>query len=170
MDALALWDEQYAVLQTLGFTFRELPFTDNYRKLFGAAILVRREYLAKHRAQVVGFCRAIAKATIFGMANPEGAVKVNWQVFPESKPKGVDEAKALHDAVFVFKRRAAKWDPNLGGDKRWGGMTAEEWKAFLAFLNLEGKVDVAKIYTTELLDEVNRFDKTKIQERARAYR
>jgi NitT/TauT family transport system substrate-binding protein len=170
VDALALWDEQYAILQTLGLNFRELPFTENYRKLSGAGVLVRRDYLAKNRAQVLRFCRAIARATIFGLTNPEAAVKVNWDVFPESKPKGVEEAKALRDAVFVFKRRAAKWDPNLGGDKRWGGMTAEEWKAYLTFLNLEGKVDLSKIYTTDLLDEVNRFDKGKVQEQARAYR
>ena len=170
VDALALWDEQYAVLQTLGLAFRELPFTENYRKLSGAGVLVRRDYLAKNRAQVVRFCRAIAKATVFGLTNPEATVKVNWEVFPESKPKGVDEAKALRDAIFVLKRRAAKWDPNLGGDKRWGGMTADEWKAYLTFLDLEGKVDLSKIYATELLDEVNRFDKAKIQERARTYR
>jgi NitT/TauT family transport system substrate-binding protein len=170
VDALALWDEQYAILQTIGLNFRELPFTENYRKLSGAGVLVRRDYLAKNRVQVLRFCRAIARATIFGLTNPEAAVKVNWEVFPESKPKGVEEAKALRDAIFVFKRRAAKWDPNLGGDKRWGGMTAEEWKAYLTFLNLEGKVDLSKIYTTDLLDEVNRFDKGKVQEQARAYR
>lgn len=170
VDALALWDEQYAILQTLGLPFRELPFTENYRKLSGAGILVRRDYLAKNRAQVVGFCRAIAKATVFGMANPEAAVKINWEVFPESKPKGVDEAKALGDAIFVLKRRAAKWDPNLGADKRLGATTADEWRAYLTFLNLEGKVDVSKIYSLDLIDEVNRFDKAKIEERARAYR
>ena len=170
VDALALWDEQYAILQTLGLNFRELPFTENYRKLSGAGVLVRRDYLAKNRAQVARFCRAIARATVFGLANPEAAVKINWEVFPESKPKGVDEAKALRDAVFVLKRRAAKWDPNLGGDKRWGGMTAEEWKAYLTFFNVEGKVDLSKIYTTELLDEANRFDKAKTEERARAFR
>ncbi len=170
VDALALWDEQYALLQTLGFTFRELPFTENYRKLFGAGILVRRGYLAKHRAQVIGFCRAIAKATTFGLANPEAAVKINWEIFPESKPKGVDEAKALRDAIFVFNRRAAKWDPNLGQDKRLGATTLDEWKAYVSFLNLAGKVDPPKLFTPELIDEINRFDRAKVQEQARAYR
>lgn len=170
VDALALWDEQYAIMQTLGFAFSELPFTENYRKLSGAGILVRRDYLARNRARVIGFCRAIAKATVFGMANPEAAVKINWEVFPESKPKGVDEAKALRDAIFVFKRRAAKWDPNLGQDKRLGATTPEEWRAYLTFLNLEGKVDISKIYALDLIDQANRFDKARIEERARAYR
>jgi len=170
VDALALWDEQYAIMQTLGFAFNELAFTENYRKLSGAGILVRRDYLARNRARVIGFCRAIAKATVFGMANPEAAVKINWEVFPESKPKGVDEAKALRDAIFVFKRRAAKWDPNLGQDKRLGATTPEEWRAYLTFLNLEGKVDITRIYALDLIDEVNRFDKAKVQEQARAYR
>ena len=170
VDALSLWDEQYAILETLGIKFRELPFTETYRKLFSAGILVRREYLAKNRSQVVGFARAFAKAQMFGMANPEAAVKINWEVFPESKPKGVDEARALRDGTFVFKRRAAKWDPSLGGDSRMGAMTAEEWKAWVPFLGLEGKIDIAKYYTAELIDEINRFDRNKVLDQARTYR
>ncbi len=170
MDALSLWDEQYAILETLGLKFRELPFTENYRKLFSAGILVRREYLAKHRSQVVGFARAFAKAQTFGLANPEAAVKINWDIFPESKPKGVDDAKALRDGTFVLKRRAAKWDPSLGVDNRMGAMTAEEWRTWLPFLGLEGKIDVGKYYTLELIDEINRFDRAKVREQAGAYR
>jgi NitT/TauT family transport system substrate-binding protein len=36
---------------------------------------------------------------IFAMANPEAAVRILWEIFPQTKPTGIDEVTALTNEV-----------------------------------------------------------------------
>ena len=56
---------------------------------------------------LVGFGRAIAKATVFCEANREACVKLFWKEYPNTKPSG-DEAKVLADGVKYFPARFDK--------------------------------------------------------------
>lgn len=48
-------------------------------------------------------------------------------------------------------------------DKRFGAMNADEWRAQLKFLGLEGTVpSVDPIFTADILDDVNNFDRDKV--------
>ena len=44
-----------------------------------------------------GLARAYAKGTIFTIANPEAAVRIVYEVFPQTKPTGKDEATAVRE-------------------------------------------------------------------------
>ena len=41
---------------------------------------------------LAGVARGIAKATVFGLANPEAAVRIHWKLYPASKPQSGDDA------------------------------------------------------------------------------
>jgi len=118
----------------------------------------------------VRFFRAMAMGTVFSYANPDLAIRLHWEIYPESKPKGKSDADAFAEAKKVVDSRKDKWFPGpWQADKRMGAMTLEEWQAQVAFAGLEGQVkDVSTVFTTELLDEINRFDRKAIEEKARS--
>ena len=43
--------------------------------------------------------RGYAMGTVFAMANPEAAIRILWEVFPQTKATGKDEATAMKDDV-----------------------------------------------------------------------
>jgi len=169
VDAMAFWDGSFARIDIAGFPLRHLPNTPGMQKLFGNGYAVRRSDLAQRRSLYVGFFRAMAKSTVFAYANTDLAIKMHWEIYPESKPKGKSEEVALMEARKVIDSRKDKWFPGAWQtDKRLGGQTLEEWQAQVHFAGLDGKVkDLNKIFTTDILDEVNKFDRKAIETKAK---
>ena len=170
VDAMAFWDGSFARIEIAGFPLRHLPNSPGMQKLFGNGYAVRRSDLAKRRELYVGFFRAMAKSTVFAYANTDLAIKMHWDLYPESKPKGKTEAEALVEARKVLDSRKDKWFPGAWqADKRFGGQSLEEWQAQVTFAGLDGKVkDLSKVFTTDILDEVNKFDRKAIEAKAKA--
>jgi len=170
VDAMAFWDGSFARIEIAGFPLRHLPNSPGMQKLFGNCYGIRRSELAKNRDLYVRFFRAMAMGTVFSYANPDLAIRLHWEIYPESKPKGKSDAEAFAEAKKVVDSRKDKWFPGpWQADKRMGAMTLEEWQAQVAFAGLEGQVkDVSTVFTTELLDEINRFDRKAIEEKAKS--
>lgn len=170
VDAMAFWDGSFARIEIAGFPLRHLPNSPGMNKLFGNGYAVRRSDLAKRRELYVGFFRAMAKSTVFAYANTDLAIKLHWELYPESKPKGKSEAEALVEARKVMDSRKDKWFPGAWQtDKRFGGQSLEEWQAQVTFAGLDGQVkDLSKVFTTDILDEVNKFDHKAIEAKAKA--
>src|SRR5436190_1781459 len=82
-----------------------------------------------------------------------------------SMPKGETEAEAMVDARNANDSRREKWYPGeWQSDKRFGAMSKAEWEAQVKFAGLEGQIkDVSGIFTTDLLDEINKFDRAAIE-------
>src|SRR5262249_39633018 len=106
VDVLALWDTLQASLENRGLVFRRLD-TPIVFEMLGQTLATRDDYLAENPDVLVGFARGVAKATLFGLTNPEAAVRIHWKLFPASKPQGGDDAKLLKDALHVFDARFA---------------------------------------------------------------
>ena len=170
VDAMAFWDGSFARIEIAGFPLRHLPNSPGMQKLFGNGYAVRRSDLAKRRELYVGFFRAMAKSTVFAYANPDLAIKLHWDIYPETKPKGKTDQEAFTEARKVVDSRKDKWFAGTWQtDKRFGGQTLEEWQAQVHFAGLDGQVnDLNKVFTTEILDEVNKFDRTAIEAKAKA--
>lgn len=164
VDAMAYWDGGFARVEIAGFPLRHLPNTPGMNKLFGNSYAVRKSSLNKERETVIRFFRAMAKSTIFAYNDLEKAVRLHWEVYPESKPRGVSEEQAMRDAMIILKARADKWMPKeWQADKRFGAHSEEQWKAMVAFTGLEEKIrDVSGVSTTDLLDEINDFDQEEV--------
>src|SRR5215471_21418593 len=170
VDAMAFWDGSFARIEIAGFPLRQLPNSPGTAKLFGNCYGVRRSALAKDRDLYVRFFRAMAKGTVFSHANPELAIRLHWEIYPESKPKGKTDKEAFDEALKVVQSRMDKWFAGpTQPDKRMGAMSREEWQAQVAFAGLEGQVkDVSPVFTTELIDEINRFDADAIVAKAKS--
>lgn len=174
VDAIAIWDAELARIELTGHKLRIVPNTPELDALFGSTFGVRRSALKANPERYVGLFRAIAKTTVFTHANPELAARMHWQLWPEGKPKGKSEADALHDALYILDVRKDKWFPGpLQQDKRMGGSTLAEWQAQIRFSVFQNKElpaqikDAAPLFTNELIDEVNRFDRAEIERMAK---
>lgn len=171
VDALALWDSAYAVMENAGFKLQLLPHPPETRHIGGAGgLIVRRDFLQNNRDLAIGLARASAKGTIFMLENPEALVRLHWKMFPETKPVGVDEAKALQDAVRVVNARADKMDPSKSGlIPRWGAGAPEEYIAYAKWLGVQ-LPDLSNYYDMTLIERINDFDAEKVRQMARNYK
>ena len=171
VDALALWDSAYAVMENAGFKLQLLPHPPETKEIGGAGgLIVRREFVKNNPDLAVGLARASAKGTIFMLENPEALVRLHWKMFPETKPTGVDDAKALQDEIRVVNARADKMDPSKSGMvPRWGAGAPEEYVAYAKWLGAP-LPDLSKYYDMSLIDRINDFDAEKVRQMARSYK
>src|SRR5262249_32758721 len=162
-----------AGLEKRGREFGEM--TARFMKdLLGQVVIARDDFLAEHADAAAGFARGLAKATLFGFSNPEGAVRLHWKMYPQSRPAGADDAKVLKDAIHVFNGRFESQRVDNREDKRWGASTPAQWQKLFTIARqeklIQGTVDVRDVYTSSLIDEVNRFDAAAVIRQAREYR
>jgi len=170
VDAMAFWDGAFARIELAGFALRYLPNSPNSRHMFSQAYAVRKSDLPAHRDLYVRFFRANAKSTVFAYANPDLAIKLHWELYPESMPKGKSPAEALADARHIVDSRKDKWMPqSWQADKRFGAGSTAEWEAQVRFAGLSNEIkDVTPIFTNDLLDEINAFDRDAIVAQAKS--
>src|SRR5262249_38871260 len=168
--AMAFWDGSFARIEVAGFPLRHLPNSPGMQKLFGNAYGIRRSELAKNRDLYVRFFRAMAKGTVFSYANPDLAIRLHWEIYPESKPKGKTDREAFTEAKKIVDSRKDKWSPRpWQTDKGFGAMSKEEWEAQVHFAGLDGQVkDVSSVFTNDLIDDINKFDRKAIEDKARS--
>jgi NitT/TauT family transport system substrate-binding protein len=162
------WDTAVAGLEAQGAEFVHIkpPYFDD---LIGNAILVHEDFLANNKEAAIKMLRCIAKATIFGLANPEKTIKVHWQQYPSTKPDG-DEAVALKKARIVFESRFGGYQIPPG--VKWGENVESQWRGIARLMQAEKLLpedfDVKASYTNELIDEINKFDAKAVVEAAKA--
>lgn len=173
VDALGLWDTLQAGLELRGFAFRRVS-APIHNDMIGQCISASDSYLAEHSKAAVGFARGIAKATLFGLTNPEAAVRIHWKLYPETKPQGVEEAKALKEAIHVFNARFDLQRVDNREDKRYGAATTAQWERLKQIYKdqklIQGTVNAAETYDGRLVDEINRFDKQAIVRQAKEWK
>ena len=130
---------------------------------------MRRSTFEEKKDLFTRFFRAMAKNTILAHANVELGVHLHWQVYPESKPKGKTDAEAMAEALHILNNRKDKWFPGpWDPDKRMGAQSEAQWKAQVEFVGLEDKIkDVKPVFSTAIIDDVNRFDRDAIVKVAR---
>ncbi|MBV8536301.1 MAG: ABC transporter substrate-binding protein, partial [Alphaproteobacteria bacterium] len=105
VDALSLYDTQYALIEQAGVKLRELPTpTSGYP---ANAFIALDETLKTKRKIAVAVAKGYAMGTVFTMANPEAAIRIMYEVFPQTRSTGKDEATALHDDELTMNARAA---------------------------------------------------------------
>ena len=171
--ALSMYDTQYALIEAAGVPVRFLD-TGPLSRFPSNGFLALEETLRKDRAQAVALGKGYAMGTIFAMANPQAAVKILYEVYPQTRPSGKSEEIALRDDVKTLLARAGHWRLEAGGVKRWGESSIKDFDAYLDFLLkwnvVKDKVPATEMVTNDLLDDVNRFDVARIEAQAKAYK
>ena len=116
----------------------------------------------------------LAKATLFGLSNPEAAIRIHWKLYPQTRPQAVEEPRALKEALHVFGARFETQRVDNREDKRWGASSPAQWAALKALYReqhlIQGTVDVNEVFTNQLIDEINRFDQPAVIRQAKDYR
>ena len=171
--ALSLYDTQYALIDSAGVPVRLLD-SGPVARYPSNGFLALQDTLQKDRAQAVALVKGYAMGTVFAIANPEAAVKILYEVYPQTKPSGKSDEQALREDVKTLLARAEHWKLEAGGVTRWGESSLKDFDAYQDFLLkwkvIGAKVPATAIVTNELIDEVNKFDAARVAADAKAYK
>ncbi|MCC7346246.1 MAG: ABC transporter substrate-binding protein [Variibacter sp.] len=176
VQAIAIWDVEFVRIEIAGFKLRHLPNPPSAQHLFGNTYLVNKNAVEKDKAAYGRFLRAIAKGQIFTALNPGAAVRLHWDLYPETKPKGKTDEESFKEMIRILEVRRDKWFPQpTAKDQRMGALGPDQWeesRKFIGLLNpkVEKVADVNKLFTTELLDDANKFDRKAFEEEARKFK
>src|SRR5882724_3780086 len=149
VDALSQFDTQYAMVENAGVKLRLLD-TKEIDHYPSNGFLALEETLSARKRDAVGLARGYAKGTIFTINNPEAAVRIVYEVFPETKPTGKDEATAVRDDVKVLQARLPHFLLEPAGVRRWGESSEVNYRDYVDFL-LKWGVLKQKVETTDLI-------------------
>ncbi|HKW83696.1 MAG TPA: ABC transporter substrate-binding protein [Burkholderiaceae bacterium] len=179
VDAMVTFDTAAARVELVGTKLRYVPLTPKFAQLGSGWICVSRKTLKEERKALVALFRGMAKSTLFANANLDAAIDLHWAVYPESRPKGRSEDEARKELTFILKDRKNSWmrrpdDP----DQRIGAMSLAEWKANVEMAAESSKNprladelgDPNRLFTNELIDEINAFDKQAVIQTAKAFK
>ncbi|MEH7253294.1 ABC transporter substrate-binding protein [Neobacillus niacini] len=143
-----------------------LPFPKEVEEGFGAGFVIKKDSSDEKRDIVARYIRAVVKAAIFAQENPDEAVKLNWEMFPASKPTDKPEEQALKEAKVSLSVTVDNYRPAANG--QWGFISDERWQKFVDSNGLTDKIsDVKKLYDYSLLDKINSFDEEKVRKEAK---
>jgi NitT/TauT family transport system substrate-binding protein len=173
VDAVSQLDTQFAMIENAGIPMRRLA-SDSIDHFPANGFIALEETLKLHRAEAATLAQAYAKGTIFAINNPEAAVRILWEEYPQTRPTGKDEATALHDDVKTLEARIVNWRLEKGGVKRWGESDEANYQAYLDFLLkwgvLKAPVKAEDVVTNDVLAEIDAFDPAEVAAAAKAFR
>jgi len=171
--ALSQYDTQYAMVENAGVKLRVLD-TKDIDRYPSNGLLALEETLKARPKEAAAVARGYAKGTIFAINNPEAAIRMLYEVYPQTRPTGKDEATAIRDDVRVLQARIVNWKLDKAGVSKWGENSETNYAAYAEFLLKWGvikqKVDVHDLITNELIGSVNNFDPAKVAAEARVYK
>ena len=172
VDALAEWDVLYSVIEKLGFPLRALPNTPGQQHVIGATYGTKRATFEKKRDVFARYFRAVTKSTVFAYNNRDAAVRLFFDMYPEALPKGKTQEQAVTDGVYALDVRKEKWFAEKSdADQRVGAQSEIEWVNAVKMMELEDKFkEPSKLYTNEIIDECNKFDKNAVAEMAKSFK
>ncbi|WP_104129491.1 ABC transporter substrate-binding protein [Cryobacterium sp. N21] len=167
VDVIALWDAAYTALD-----MSLEPIQDDYFESvgFNNAIATTPKMLDEHREALVGLARGVAKATLFAHENPEAAVRLHWESYPESRPVGVEESVAVAKAVAILKARNANTSAPSEG---WGFSNSETVQRHINMLIeagvLTSDVAASDVWDSSLLSDIDDFDEAVVRAQAKEW-
>ena len=161
VDALSQFDTQYALTENAGAKLRMLD-TKDIARFPSNGFIALEDTLANKRAEAVALAQGYAMGTVFAIANPEAAIRILWEVFPQTKATGKSEADAMRDDVKTLEARAKSWRLESVGAKKWGDNLVDNYAAYVDFLVKNGvlkeKTAATDLVTNDLIDDINKFD------------
>lgn len=151
-----------------GTKVRVLEMPETVEKGLAAGVMMRADSTEEQRDAYTRFLRAFLKSGIFAQENPEAAVKMNWELYPASKPSDQSDEAAMTTAKIILDTTVDEYRPTADG--KWGYIAPERWTAYIEGLGLGGKIaDEGVLYDNSLLEKVGDFDQDAVRETARKY-
>ena len=166
VDIVGLSDSARSQVINVGIDLRVVASEEFVQMGFNYPLIAKASYIDENQDLLIKLARGIAKSQVFMDENPEAAVRINWEVYPESKPTGVSDEQAMKQALTILNTRLEYTQPI---DGQYGLATEESVEAQINLMSLEGEVNVSDVWTADLLDEINDFDEEEIRRQAREY-
>jgi NitT/TauT family transport system substrate-binding protein len=92
VDALSIYDTQYTLIENVGVKLRELE-NKELERYASNGFLALEDTLRKSRQEAVALANGYARGTVFAIANPEAAIRIFWDVYPQAKPTGKERRR-----------------------------------------------------------------------------
>ncbi len=173
IDALSQFDTQYALVQNAGVKLRRLahPGIDKFPS---NGFIALEDVLKEKRKQATALAKGYAMGTAWAMANPEAAVRVLWEMYPQTKSQGKSEADALRDDIATLEARALSWRYEKVGATKFGENVEANYTPYIAWLQKNGvikeTIPTADLVTNDLIADINAFDRAKVEAEAKAFK
>lgn len=110
------------------------------------------------------------RAVFFCETNPKACVELTWRKFPQTKPTGIEESKALQDAIFILKSKLATQKLREYQKDQYGLYEPARWQTYVDFMLsekvIEKPVDITTLFTNDLVAEINKFDRAAVVKQA----
>ena len=171
IDALNLFDAAHANLELTGAKIRRIPMPPQFVKATAHGLLTHEDNLKSNPKLLAAFGRAFAKGMVACDAAPRQCAENFWRMFPNLKHSEGTEEKKLADGDAVLRYGMRKYLA-FDTDKRWGNYDDQGLRNAVNGLHAGGqiadaKLDVQKLYTNALVDDINRFDAQAVAAAAR---
>lgn len=168
IDALGLWDTAYEVIKSLGQDLRYIETDESKNLGFQVVYVAKTEWLEENPEIAEGMTRAMNKAYVYSITNPEDALDACWEEYPNLIPTGVDEAEAREAGLAAINSRLAASGPV---DGLYGYATDEQVQTFYSLQVAAGTVKpgitVEQLWTDEFIEAGNDFDPAEVEELAK---
>lgn len=171
VDALSLWDTEYAAFEASGVELRYFT-TAEVESLFSTTYFANPAFVADNAEAITGFGRAMAKATLFTATNPEAALRIMYTAYPDTIVAGNSIEDQLEVDLIALERRIellTAGDPAAAGN--WGEYSPESIEAWASFAYnagiVETPVDTTDLAPNRFVEGYNDFDNDEVIEAAR---
>ena len=162
--------EELAALARAGFNVRSL--SGEYGELPSSGIFVTEKTFHERREQLAKVGRAVARATLFALTNPPAAASIMARMVP-AQFQSNESGRTLLGTYLALSTPSRRDDR---GELVFGAAMPGGWARLRTLALLGGSpvgdrpADLDTVVTGELIPEVNRFDREKVRQQARAAR
>lgn len=147
-----------AIMRLRGLELRNIV-PDDFQEFFDSTVVMRTEYVDQNPEQIEGLGRALAKATVFGMENPEETFDIIAEAFPE-------EAGDREFGLALLEETQSLFELPPAADGQWGFADPEAVEGVTDFLVETGQLPEApegEIFTNEHVEAFNDFDEGEVE-------
>ena len=110
----------------------------------------------------------MAKAVHFGLNNPDAAVRIHWKLYPQSKRRA-----AKRPSCWPIRAGSRFADYELHDTSKYGETLAKQWDDLAAQMKEQGLLpadfDVRQAYKNEFVDQINDWDRGRVEAQAKAW-
>jgi NitT/TauT family transport system substrate-binding protein len=142
-----------ATMRLRGLDLRNL-LPETFQSFFDSLVVVERSFVEDNPEAVAGLGRALAKATVWGMENPEGVLDITGKSFPE-------ENEDRDFTLALLKETQSLYELPDGAESRWGEAREEAVERYMNFLVEQGELEQpvdTDIFVNDFVDQYNDFD------------
>lgn len=157
-----------------GYTVRMLPVSAEEENYYSYNLFATEPYIAANPDVIEGLGRAMAKATVFLKNNPEAAVKIFWEQYPDRAPKPGEEEAALERDLAILNAQVHDMAADeLADDFAWGSQDPEVYARMQDFLvsaeQIKTPIEVTSFFDDSLAERYVDFDPAPIVAAATSY-